>query len=222
MYVCKRICVWVSVLLGFKQVLLKKTKARWSARDPQILVLSFFCVTYCHTFSVWLGLASQSRVEKPALEHSEHTWKKTCGWHRVRKRREKSQTKGKPKNSEGEMYPRNTQVNVTPYTHSTKRHGFHTRERISKNVGEKRQEVGLLSVLEEREEEPVKVGFPNTSHKSYPAPSQHRPLSGSPQPQHVSLNLERETVRGTCYKREDRSKVRARHMALEQTADAIY
>lgn len=50
-------------------------------------------------------------------------------------------------------------VNVTPYTHSTKRHGFHTRERFSKNVGEKRQEVGLLSVLEEREE-PVKVGVP--------------------------------------------------------------
>lgn len=78
----------------------------------------------------------------------------------MRKRRGKKSNQRKTKDFRGrEMYTQNTQVNVTPYTHSTKRHGFHTRERFSKNVGEKRQEVGLLSVLEEREE-PVKVGVP--------------------------------------------------------------
>lgn len=72
----------------------------------------------------------------------------------------KKSNKGETKKFRGRDVSTKHSVNVTPYTHSTKRHGFHTRERFGKNVGEKRQEVGLLSVLEEREEEPVKVGFP--------------------------------------------------------------
>lgn len=154
-----------------------------------------FVFVFGLVWSVWRDNQLYSTVSTPGKKLVVDT---------VRGREDKESNKGK--NQRGEMYSQTLNQCDTIYTQYMVQNGtLSTPESISPQTG-KRKRRGLRTTFSVRRERTTcESRSPDTSHKPYPEPSNTDTLSRFRQLHNVSLNLKRDTVRGTCCEREDRS-----------------